>query len=187
VNPYIIGAFLNECKIRWRSIEGFSDAVDYIRSIEPGVLIENNVISAPANVCDEIRRLLQRPGRLLTLFNVSDWLSLMRGLYDFNGELIDPEPRLDMPNLVLSIRAPSKSVGLVLKIVLKFLGINSNVFVGEGGITYVVIHDRDSIARFINTIKPNLDPKLNIALRDKWARHYAPYGRPIIQVVSQPV
>ena len=37
-----------------------------------------------------------------------------------------------MPNLVLSIGAPSKSVGLVLRIVLKFLGINSNAFVSEG-------------------------------------------------------
>ncbi|KUO79583.1 MAG: hypothetical protein RXN89_01785 [Vulcanisaeta sp.] len=180
MNPYVIGAFINECRIRWRSIEGFSDAVDYIKSVEPGVVVTKDIISAPTNVCDEVAKLLQRPGRLLTLLNVGDWLLLIRGLYDFNGELIDPEPNLDMPNLVLNIKVPSRSLGLVIRVVLKFLDIGSSVFSSDDGRTYVVVHDRDSIARFIKTIKPHLDPEQNIVLKNKWAKHYAPYGNPII-------
>jgi hypothetical protein len=64
--------------------------------------------------------------------------------------------------------------------VLKFLDIGSNVFSSDDGRTYVVVHDRDSIARFIKTIKPHLGPEQNIALKNKWAKHYAPYGNPII-------
>ncbi len=181
VNTYLIGAFMNDCTIRWRSIEGFSEAVDYVRSLEPSITISKDSISASPNICGEIGKLMQKPTRLLLLFNVNDWIELIRGLYDFNGELLDPEPSLDMPNLVLTIRVPSKTVGLVIRIVLKFLGINSNAFPGNDGKIYVVIHDRDSIARFVKTIKPRTDPSLNIALRDKWVRHYENYGKPIIE------
>ncbi|WP_243670152.1 hypothetical protein [Vulcanisaeta sp. JCM 16161] len=159
---------------------GFSDAVDYARSLETGIAVVNNTVNATDRVCNEVGKVLQRPTRLLMLLNINDWVRMLRGLYDFYGELIDPEPGLDMPNLVLSIRIPSKSFGLALRIVLKLLGINGNVFPGNDGKLYLVIHERDSIARFIRTIKPHLDPELNVALRDKWNRHYSVFGDPII-------
>ena len=180
MDPYLIGAFMNECSVRWRSVEGFADAVDYARSLEPRIAVVNDVVNATSDLCNEVSRVLQRPSRLLILLNASDWVRLLRGLYDFYGELLDPEPRLDMPNLVLSIRVPGKSLGLVLRIVLKLFGINSSVFPSNDGRLYLVIHERDSIARFVKTVKPHLDPELNIALRDKWVRHYSGFGDPIV-------
>ncbi|WP_054853059.1 hypothetical protein [Vulcanisaeta distributa] len=181
MNPYLIGAFMNECSVSWRSIEGFSDAVDYVRSLEPGgITMSNNILKATGSLCDEVSKILQKPTRLLMFFNVNDWIKLLRGLYDFyGGELIDPEPSLDVPNFVLSIRIPNKSLGgLALRIALKFLGINSNVFPGNDGKLYLVIHERESIARFIKTVKPHLDPELNIALRNKWIKHYIALANP---------
>ncbi|ADY01424.1 MAG: hypothetical protein ACP5GZ_03245 [Vulcanisaeta sp.] len=180
MDAYLVGAFINECSVRWRSIEGFSDAVDYTKSLEPGITVINNTINATSKLCDEINRILQKPIRLLMFLNINDWVKLMRGLYDFYGELIDPEPELDIPNFVLSIKIPSKSFGTTLRIVLKLLGINSNVFPSSDSKLYLVIHDRDSIARFIKTIKPYLNPELNIVLRNKWNKHYADFGEPII-------
>ncbi|WP_054842012.1 hypothetical protein [Vulcanisaeta distributa] len=180
MDPYLLGAFLNECSVKWRSIEGFSDAVDYARSLEPGITVVGNTVNAANNICNEVSKVMQKPIRLLMFFNINDWVKMLRGLYDFYGELIDPEPGLDMPNFVLSIRIPSKSFGLTLRIILKLLGINSGVFPSSDGRLYLVIHERDSIARFIKTIRPHLDPELNIALRNKWSRHYSSFGEPII-------
>ncbi|WP_054843418.1 hypothetical protein [Vulcanisaeta souniana] len=187
MNTYAVGAFMNECMVKWRSIEGFLDAVERLRSMEPGgIVILNNSISAPGELCSEINRILQKPTRLLLLLNINDWIELLRGgLYDFYGELLDPEPGLDMPNLVLSIRIPSKSFGLTLRIVIKLLGINGNVFPSNDGKLYLVIHDGVSIARFIKTIKTHLNPELNIALRNKWRKHYANLGEPIITIREQ--
>ena len=189
MDPYLIGAFINECSVKWRSIEGFSDAVNYARSLEPGIAVVNNTVNATSSLCDEVSRVLQRPTRLFMFLNINDWVKLLRGLYDFYGELIDPEPSLDMPNLVLSIRIPSKSFGLTLRIILKLLGINGSVFPSSDGRLYLVIHERDSIARFIKTVRPHLDPELNIALRDKWSRHYSVFGEPIVIIKGsdQPV
>ncbi|ADN49942.1 hypothetical protein Vdis_0544 [Vulcanisaeta distributa DSM 14429] len=180
MDPYLIGAFMNECSVMWRSVEGFSDAVDYVRSLEPGITMSNNILNATSSLCDEVNKILQKPTRLLMFFNINDWIRLLRGLYDFYGELIDPEPSLDIPNFVLSIRIPNKSLGLALRIALKFLGINSNVFPGNDGKLYLVIHERESIARFIKTVKPHLDPELNIALRNKWIKHYIGSGEPLV-------
>ena len=180
MDAYLIGIFINECTVKWRSIEGFSDAIEYAKSLEPSITMINNTVIATSNLCDEINKILQRPIKLLMFLNINDWIRTLRGLYDFYGELIDPEPGLDMPNFVLSIRIPSKSFGLTLRIVLKLLGINSNVFPGNDGRLYLVIHERDSIARFIKTVKPHLDPELNIALKDKWTKHYSNFGEPII-------
>ncbi|MFB6469804.1 MAG: hypothetical protein TU36_000985 [Vulcanisaeta sp. AZ3] len=183
MDTYVIGTFINNCEIKWRTIEGFAEAVEHLR-VMTNVYVENNIIRASPEVCDEVNKFLQKPLRLLTLLNIIDWISLIRGLYDFNGELMDPEPSLDIPNLVLSIRVPSKGFGLVVRIVLKMLGIDSNIFPSNDGV-YIVIHNRDSIARFINTIKPYLNPEENFVLRDKWAKHYANHGNPIILIPTQ--
>ncbi len=180
MDTYLIGAFINGCSVMWRSIEGFADAVDHARALEPGIVVVNGAVNAPENLCSEVNRILQKPARLLLFFNINDWVKLLRGLYDFNGELIDPEPGLDMPNLVLSIRVPSRSFGLTVRIALKLLGINSAIFPSSDGRLYLVIHERDSIARFIKTVRPHLNPELNIALRSKWVRHYSGFGEPIV-------
>ena len=182
MDPYLLGAFMNECSVKWRSVEGFSDAVDYAKSLKPSITVSDNTVNAAGMLCDEIKKILQKPSRLLMFLNINDWTKMLRGLYDFYGEIIDPEPGLDMPNFVLSIRIPSKHLGLALRIVLKLLGINSGVFPDNNGNLYLVIHDRDSIARFVKTVKPHLDPELNIALRDKWNKYYAGFGEPIVTI-----
>ncbi len=79
MDPYLIGAFMNECSVIWRSIEGFSNAVDYVRSLESGITMSNNILNATSSLCNEVNKILQKPTRLLMFFNANDWIRLLRG------------------------------------------------------------------------------------------------------------
>ncbi|WP_069807574.1 hypothetical protein [Vulcanisaeta thermophila] len=182
MDPYVIGAFINDCSLRWRAVEGFEDAVGFLKGLEPRVVVEGGFVTLRSG-CEELSSLRERPLRALLMFTIVDWVRLLRGLYDFNGDLFDPEPRLDAPNLVLMIRVPSIRFGQVIRVVLKFLGVSSDVFRSENGI-FVVIHEGNSLARFIKTVRPHVDPSLSIALRDKWLRHYGGVGNPIVLTQS---
>ncbi len=56
-----------------------SDAVDYVRSLEPGITMSNNILNATSSLCDEVNKILQKPTRLLMFFNINDWIRLLRG------------------------------------------------------------------------------------------------------------
>lgn len=161
-------------------MEGFSDAVNFIRGIDSRVILDGNYIVLGSG-CDEIENIRNKPLRLLLIYDARDWVQFLRGLYDFNGELFDPEPSIDMPNLVLMIKIPSARIGELIRVVLKFIGVSSDLFKGENGL-FIVVHDRESLARFIRTVKPHIDPKSHMALRGKWIRFYDNVGEPLIRV-----
>lgn len=180
MHPYLIGAFPGTCEARIdRPVYGMDDAAEELKRLGEGlVTITNGLARAAEPLCRALTSL--RPSQILRMLDARGLATFLRGLFDFHGAILDPDPHLEARNWVIHVEVPDRRWSLAAKLAMRFFAVSATAATDEQGVRrFLVVFDEESVARFLKTVKPlTWRPWENPPLTRKW-RLYEHVGDPI--------
>ena len=178
----MIGAAAGSCRVAIGGAPHVDEAVEALVR-EAGGLARpgEGYVEILEPLCSAVSRL--RPSQVLRLLDARGLADMLRGMLDFRGHILDPEPSAAARNWVIHIEVPDRRWGMAARLAMRFFAVNSVVTSDETGArAFVVVFEDESVARLIKTVRPIAwrpweDPAMSV----KW-RLYEGIGDPICQL-----